>query len=182
MPFLKKLYESDYDVSKTIDFVHKYESKTNNTSQKYFLTQTLWDQGDIDLFEMGIKNFGKDFSKIRLELLKNKSTKEIVDFYYRWKFSDRKRDLVNKGLGSNNINGLDNSNISSSSHIQQQNVQSNSKKSWKKIGLDVQSDIDYMRYLIDEQQNKNNGKFDTLVGIGFLDLKSKPGKESLKKT
>lgn len=154
--------------------MNKYESKTNNPQQKYFLTQTLWDQGDIDLFEMGIKNFGKDFSKIRLELLKNKSTKEIVDFYYRWKFSDRKRDLVNKGLNSNNI-GPDNSNISSSSSSSQNIVQNNSKKSWKKIGLDVQSDIDYMRYLIDEQQNKNNGKFDTLVGIGFLDLKSKPG-------
>jgi len=33
---LKWLYESDYDVSKSIDYVHKYESKTNNAQQKYF--------------------------------------------------------------------------------------------------------------------------------------------------
>ena len=160
---LKRLYESDYDVSKSIDYVHKYESKTNNSQHKYFLTQTLWDQGDIDLFEMGIKSFGKNFSKIRLELLKNKSTKEIVEFYYRWKFSDRKRDFVNRGMAA----GSGFSGIGNTSH---------SKKSWKKMGLDVQGDIDYMRHLIDEQQNKNSSKFDTLVGIGFLDLKTKPAK------
>ena len=156
---LKKLYESDYDVGKTMDSVSKYESKTNNPGQKYFMNQTLWESGDIDLFEMGIKSFGKNFSKIRLELLKNKTTKELVDFYYRWKFSERKRDFVNKIMASQNEN--EKSNFMAP------------RRSWKKMGLDVQGDIDYMRFLIDEQDYKNKNKFETLVSIGFLDLSSK---------
>mmetsp|Transcript_2913 Transcript_2913/g.3944 ORF Transcript_2913/g.3944 Transcript_2913/m.3944 type:complete len:285 (-) Transcript_2913:359-1213(-) len=46
-----------------------------------------WSPKEISLFESGICTYGKHFHVIK-RLLKNKTTKEVVQFYYVWKKSD----------------------------------------------------------------------------------------------
>lgn len=43
-----------------------------------------WSPHEISLFEAGMGHYGKDFYEIH-KLIKTKSTKEVVDFYYIWK-------------------------------------------------------------------------------------------------
>ncbi|CDJ44283.1 hypothetical protein, conserved, partial [Eimeria tenella] len=48
----------------------------------------LWGPKEVALFEAGICKFGKDFNLLQ-RLIQTKSTKEIVDFYYLWKQTNR---------------------------------------------------------------------------------------------
>lgn len=46
---------------------------------------TKWSLHNIWKFERGIIVFGKNFYKIKKELFDDKTTKEVVEFYYSWK-------------------------------------------------------------------------------------------------
>ena len=47
-----------------------------------------WSPYEISLFEAGMGHYGKDFYQIH-KLLQTKSTKEVIDFYYIWKKTER---------------------------------------------------------------------------------------------
>lgn len=152
---LQRLYANDYDVNKTLNSIQKYDPlKAGSNAFQYFISVKKWDKSDIDMFETGIKNFGKDFTKIRNELLKNKTTTEVVDFYYHWKISDRKMNFVNKVSLTNSA--------------------------WKKIGIDATNDVDFMKHLMMEQQTKNDTKYDTLENIGYIEMQSSSGSSTAK--
>ena len=48
----------------------------------------LWGPKEVALFEAGICKYGKDFSMLQ-RLIGTKTTKEVVDFYYLWKQTNR---------------------------------------------------------------------------------------------
>ena len=54
-----------------------------------------WTTTDIELFIKGITKHGKNFSNIRNDLLPEKDTKDLVDFYYAWKWSEPAKKLRN---------------------------------------------------------------------------------------
>ncbi|XP_003707578.1 metastasis-associated protein MTA3 [Megachile rotundata] len=56
---------------------------------------TRWTANDIELFIKGITKHGKNFTNIRKDLLPQKDTKDIVDFYYAWKWSESAKQLRN---------------------------------------------------------------------------------------
>ena len=54
---------------------------------KYGVADTCqkWQEEDLNKFIKGVKLYGKNFFKIRQELLPKRKTPEIVEFYYLWK-------------------------------------------------------------------------------------------------
>ncbi|XP_026192663.1 spidroin-1-like [Cyclospora cayetanensis] len=48
----------------------------------------LWGPKEVALFEAGICKYGKDFNMLQ-RLIETKTTKEVVDFYYLWKQTNR---------------------------------------------------------------------------------------------
>ncbi|KAG7199662.1 hypothetical protein KM043_014255 [Ampulex compressa] len=52
-----------------------------------------WTAADTNLFIEGIARHGKDFASIQKNFLPQKDTKDIVDFYYAWKWSQPAKEL-----------------------------------------------------------------------------------------
>lgn len=48
----------------------------------------LWGPKEVALFEAGICKYGKDFNMLQ-RLIETKTTREVVDFYYLWKQTNR---------------------------------------------------------------------------------------------
>lgn len=53
-------------------------------------TMSLWSEEECRNFEQGIQNFGKDFLKIRQNQVRTRSIRELVQFYYLWKKTERR--------------------------------------------------------------------------------------------
>lgn len=58
-------------------------------SRKNIYTYSAWSLAEIEEFEQGLREFGKNFSKISHFKCSNRSVREIVYFYYQWKKSER---------------------------------------------------------------------------------------------
>lgn len=72
------LHECAYDTEKAL----KLLVKTNHTAK---LLEKKWNEEDQKKFVKGLTQFGKNFFRIRKELLPHKDTTQIVEFYYLWK-------------------------------------------------------------------------------------------------
>ncbi|XP_011190634.1 mesoderm induction early response protein 1 [Zeugodacus cucurbitae] len=53
-------------------------------------SMSLWSEEECHKFEEGIQKFGKDFYKIRQNQVRTRTMRELVQFYYIWKKSDRR--------------------------------------------------------------------------------------------
>lgn len=58
-------------------------------------TMSIWSEEECRNFEEGIQKFGKDFRKIRQFQVRTRSIRELVQFYYLWKKTERRdQDFV----------------------------------------------------------------------------------------
>uniref|UniRef100_UPI00398E4CD1 arginine-glutamic acid dipeptide repeats protein isoform X3 n=1 Tax=Pristiophorus japonicus TaxID=55135 RepID=UPI00398E4CD1 len=74
---LNTLHESSYDAGKALQrLVKKPVPK---------LIEKCWSDDEMKRFIKGLRQYGKNFFRIRKELLPNKETGELVTFYYYWK-------------------------------------------------------------------------------------------------
>ncbi|XP_067873120.1 arginine-glutamic acid dipeptide repeats protein isoform X1 [Heterodontus francisci] len=74
---LNTLHESSYDAGKALQrLVKKPVPK---------LIEKCWSEDEMKRFIKGLRQYGKNFFRIRKELLPNKETGELVTFYYYWK-------------------------------------------------------------------------------------------------
>uniref|UniRef100_A0A673WUJ0 Arginine-glutamic acid dipeptide repeats protein n=1 Tax=Salmo trutta TaxID=8032 RepID=A0A673WUJ0_SALTR len=74
---LNTLHESSYDAGKALQrLVKKPVPK---------LIEKCWSEDEVKRFIKGLRQYGKNFFKIRKELLPNKETGELITFYYYWK-------------------------------------------------------------------------------------------------
>ncbi|VDK26293.1 unnamed protein product [Anisakis simplex] len=48
-----------------------------------------WSAAEANLFEEAIEKYGKDFTDIRADFLPWKSLRDIVEYYYMWKTTNR---------------------------------------------------------------------------------------------
>ncbi|XP_065367980.1 mesoderm induction early response protein 1 isoform X2 [Calliphora vicina] len=51
---------------------------------------SLWSEEECHKFEEGIQKYGKDFLKIRQNQVRTRTMRELVQFYYLWKKSERR--------------------------------------------------------------------------------------------
>jgi len=74
---LEILHENEYNTSKALEaLVLKPTSKGIDKK---------WTDDEQKRFIKGLRQYGKDFHKIRTELLAHKETSDLVEFYYLWK-------------------------------------------------------------------------------------------------
>ncbi|XP_013928546.1 PREDICTED: arginine-glutamic acid dipeptide repeats protein [Thamnophis sirtalis] len=74
---LNTLHESNYDAGKALQrLVRKPVPK---------LIEKCWTEDEVKRFIKGLRQYGKNFFRIRKELLPNKETGELITFYYYWK-------------------------------------------------------------------------------------------------
>uniref|UniRef100_A0A672KJX2 Arginine-glutamic acid dipeptide repeats protein n=1 Tax=Sinocyclocheilus grahami TaxID=75366 RepID=A0A672KJX2_SINGR len=74
---LNTLHESSYDAGKALQrLVKKPVPK---------LIEKCWSEDEVKRFIKGLRQYGKNFFRIRKELLPNKETGELITFYYYWK-------------------------------------------------------------------------------------------------
>ncbi|KAA0707074.1 Arginine-glutamic acid dipeptide repeats protein [Triplophysa tibetana] len=74
---LNTLHESNYDAGKALQrLVKKPVPK---------LIEKCWSDDEVKRFIKGLRQYGKNFFRIRKELLPNKETGELITFYYYWK-------------------------------------------------------------------------------------------------
>uniref|UniRef100_M3ZNU0 Arginine-glutamic acid dipeptide repeats protein n=1 Tax=Xiphophorus maculatus TaxID=8083 RepID=M3ZNU0_XIPMA len=74
---LNTLHESSYDAGKALQrLVKKPVPK---------LIEKCWSEDEVKRFIKGLRQFGKNFFRIRKELLPNKETGDLITFYYYWK-------------------------------------------------------------------------------------------------
>jgi hypothetical protein len=74
------LHESNYIPSIAISEIQ---------GKSFIGDQGNWSEEDIEIFEEGMKEFPKEFRKIRSIYLPHKTISEIVEFFYKWKVSSR---------------------------------------------------------------------------------------------
>ncbi|XP_061400749.1 mesoderm induction early response protein 1 [Musca vetustissima] len=53
-------------------------------------SMSLWSEEECQKFEEGIQKYGKDFLKIRQNQIRTRTMRELVQFYYLWKKSERR--------------------------------------------------------------------------------------------
>ncbi|XP_073812849.1 mesoderm induction early response protein 1 [Musca autumnalis] len=53
-------------------------------------SMSLWSEEECQKFEEGIQKYGKDFLKIRQNQVRTRTMRELVQFYYLWKKSERR--------------------------------------------------------------------------------------------
>ncbi|XP_029331805.1 arginine-glutamic acid dipeptide repeats protein isoform X5 [Mus caroli] len=74
---LNTLHESSYDAGKALQrLVKKPVPK---------LIEKCWTEDEVKRFVKGLRQYGKNFFRIRKELLPSKETGELITFYYYWK-------------------------------------------------------------------------------------------------
>jgi hypothetical protein len=73
--------------------ISPYTARMERVTALGYLTSPLrrttvwedWSPKEVALFEAALLHYGKEFSKIRRNCLPNKTTKDVVAFYYVWK-------------------------------------------------------------------------------------------------
>jgi len=71
------LHRNKYDVTRALQAVVRSPFPKPDTRK--------WTEDDRKLFVRGLRQFGKNFNKIRRELLPERDTRELVYYYYIWK-------------------------------------------------------------------------------------------------
>ncbi|KAK6177049.1 hypothetical protein SNE40_015234 [Patella caerulea] len=81
----------DETTLQAMDVLHRHDYDTGKALQALVKSPALrsidkkWTEDDSKRFVKGLKQYGKNFFKIRKELLPNKETGDLVEFYYFWK-------------------------------------------------------------------------------------------------
>ena len=78
---LQVLHDSDYEAGKAVQSLLKTPFPTASMGD----IQRRWPEEDVKQFIKGLRTYGKDFFKIRVDYLPDKDTSELVEFYYLWK-------------------------------------------------------------------------------------------------
>eukprot|EP00795_Rhopilema_esculentum_P007172 gene7172-12838_t len=74
---LNMLHKNKYDVSRALQaLIRSPFAKTNARK---------WSEDERKLFVRGLRQYGKNFNKIKRELLSDRKTSELVHYYYVWK-------------------------------------------------------------------------------------------------
>lgn len=74
---LDELHSSGYDTKRALgDLVKRINPKSY---------EKRWSEEDVKKFVKGLRIYGKNFFKIRKELVPNKETGELIEYYYYWK-------------------------------------------------------------------------------------------------
>ncbi|XP_023810517.1 arginine-glutamic acid dipeptide repeats protein isoform X2 [Oryzias latipes] len=74
---LNMLHASHYDAAKALQRLVKKPLPK--------LIEKCWSADDVKRFMKGLRQFGKNFFRIRKEFLPSKKTGELITFYYHWK-------------------------------------------------------------------------------------------------
>ncbi|KTG05920.1 hypothetical protein cypCar_00005975 [Cyprinus carpio] len=74
---LNTLHESQYNAAKALQCLVKKPVPK--------LIEKSWSEDEVKRFIKGLRQYGKNFFKIRKELLPSKKTGELITFYYYWK-------------------------------------------------------------------------------------------------
>ncbi|KAI1301888.1 Arginine-glutamic acid dipeptide repeats protein [Halotydeus destructor] len=121
---LELLHESSYDTGKALQALVK------NPVPKGI--EKKWTEEEQKRFVKGLRQYGKNFFKIRKELLPHKETSDVVEFYYLWKKTPqaastrfhrrhRRQSVLRRirasAVASNNNNNNNNSNGNNSSAV-----------------------------------------------------------------
>ena len=78
---IQVLHESDYDTGKAVQNLLNTPFPSASAGD----ISRRWQEEDVKAFIKGLRHFGKNFFKIRVEYLPDKETSELVEFYYLWK-------------------------------------------------------------------------------------------------
>lgn len=74
---LNLLHASHYDAAKALQRLVKKPLPK--------LIEKCWSEDDVKRFIRGLRQYGKNFFRIRKDFLPNKKTGELITFYYHWK-------------------------------------------------------------------------------------------------
>ncbi|KHJ82831.1 Myb-like DNA-binding domain protein, partial [Oesophagostomum dentatum] len=76
------LHQAGYDIGQ-VSFVilHFQEAEMDQIEE--------WSAAEANLFEDALEKYGKDFSDVRVDFLPWKSPRDIVEYYYMWKTTNR---------------------------------------------------------------------------------------------
>merc|ERR1712000_431141 len=75
-------YRNNFNVTKTLSHALRIPRSVQ------FSTRNAFSELEKDLFEVGMREFNKDFRKIR-DLIKSKTLEEVYTYYYYWKSTAR---------------------------------------------------------------------------------------------
>ncbi|KAF8764274.1 Mesoderm induction early response protein 1 like protein [Argiope bruennichi] len=90
---------------KALIFLHRNNYDTEEALGKFKLfpdgsfTSEEWSENEARRFENGIEQFGKDFNSVQ-KVVQTKNIKEIVEFYYLWKKTERHDVFLKKKSAS----------------------------------------------------------------------------------
>nr|XP_043879915.1 arginine-glutamic acid dipeptide repeats protein isoform X2 [Solea senegalensis] len=74
---LNMLHSSHYDAAKALQRLVKKPLPK--------LIEKCWSEGDVKHFIKGLRQYGKNFFRIRKDYLPSKKTGDLISFYYHWK-------------------------------------------------------------------------------------------------
>ena len=78
---LQVLHECDYDAGKAVQTLLSTPFPPASAGD----ISRRWQEEDVKAFIKGLRVYGKNFFKIRVDFLPDKDTSELVEFYYLWK-------------------------------------------------------------------------------------------------
>ncbi|CAG2103326.1 unnamed protein product, partial [Medioppia subpectinata] len=81
---MQVLHQHDYDIGKAVCSL-----VPNNGPVLCRDEMEEWSASEANLFEEALEKYGKDFNDIRQDFLPWKSLKNLVEYYYMWKTTDR---------------------------------------------------------------------------------------------
>jgi len=74
------LHENQYNAGRSLQAL-----LSNPYPASADVMKTMWTEEEIKDFIKGLRTYGKNFFKIRVEFLPERETSELVEFYYFWK-------------------------------------------------------------------------------------------------
>lgn len=78
---LQVLHECEYDAGKAVQTLLNTPFPPASAGD----ISRRWQEDDVKAFIKGLRVYGKNFFKIRVDFLPDKETSELVEFYYLWK-------------------------------------------------------------------------------------------------
>ena len=78
---IQVLHECDYDAGKAVQTLLNTPFPPASAGD----ISRRWQEEDVKAFIKGLRVYGKNFFKIRVDFLPDKDTSELVEFYYLWK-------------------------------------------------------------------------------------------------
>ncbi|CAF3376392.1 unnamed protein product [Rotaria socialis] len=80
--------------------------KFRQLATKTIYSYTAWSLTEIQKFEEGLREYGKNFFEISTYKCTNRSVREVVHFYYQWKKSERYQFFVEEQQRINSLNSV----------------------------------------------------------------------------